>query len=243
MPSVLDTILAAICWALEFGVLAASIRGKSVRRYFFVNLYVGAMLFCGGMRCVALGTYGFQSPQYFYSFYLTDALLVTTAYLLILSFFEIIFKYSNLRTQIRLALLFFIVLVGIVSDVTISRSLSHFYSRLLVEFLQNMYFAAVILTVLLWISVRYLRVNDRQMGLLIAGLGLCFSTQAAGYALQNLLSRELFEGLRFFLLRVPVLATIAELGLWCYALAETAHEMPAVIAENVLTEVEAKGTV
>lgn len=242
MPSVLDSILALIGTALAVGVLATSAALGCLRRLFFVNLYAAVVLLSDGARYFTLHYYGFRSYQYFYIFYITDALLVTATYLLILSFFETIFGKSSLRTVVRWALLFFVILVALVSNAMISRSLPHFHSRLLVEFLQNMYFAAVILTVLLWISLNYLRVDDRQIALLVAGLGLSLSLQAANYAMQNLLSRQILETLHPLVLRVPPLAMITKLGLWCYAISCVAQNVPVVRRVPVSATAEAKGS-
>lgn len=241
MLSVLDAIFGVVVVGLALGVLGASVRRGCVGRYFFLNLFVGVMLLGDGLRYAVLYYYGFSSHHYFYTFYLTDALLVTVTYLLILSFFDVIFEHTPLRSQVRWALFFFIILVGGMSYAMTSRSMPNFYSHLLVEFQQNMYFAAVVLTVLLWISLNHLRVYDRQMALLIAGLGISLSALAANYAFQNLLSREQFEAAQEILRRVPALATMAELGLWCYALASVAEGVPAADRKLEMMNAEAKG--
>jgi hypothetical protein len=242
MPSVLDTILGLLISALATGVIAVSIWRGCVRKYLFVNVSVAVMLLCDGLRYVALYKYGFSSKQYFMVFYLSDAMLVAAMYLLILSFFDVIFGGTPLASQVRWALGIFTLLVALVSYSMLSRTLPHFYSRLLVEFLQNMYFAAVLLTVLLWISLNHLRIQDTQMGLLIAGLGLSLSIQAGGYALQNLLPRDMFETMGFLMRRVPAVATLVKYGLWCYALAAVTEQMRVAGREPVLVRVTAKGT-
>lgn len=242
MSSVVDGVFGLIIAALAVGVLATSIRYGYLRRYFFVNLSVAVMLLCDATRYFILYRYGFRSAEYFYCFYFTDALLVTSYYLLILGFFDVIFSKTPLRIQVRLALLFFVVLVGAMSHQMISQSLPHFYSRLLVEFLQNMYFAAVLLSVLLWISLNYLRVEDRQMALLIAGLGLSFSMQAAGYAVQNLMPREMFENLNFLLRRASLLATTLRLALWCKALTLSPQPVAVRAAQPEMVGIQVKGT-
>ncbi len=242
MPSVLDTIFGLLISALATGVVAVSIWRGCVRKYFFVNLSVAVMLLCDALRYFALYKYGFSSKQYFMVFYLSDAMLVTAMYLVILSFFDVIFGDTPLRSQVRWALAFFTLLVGVVSYSMLSRTLPHFYSRLVVEFLQNMYFAAVLLAVLLWISLNHLRVHDMQMGLLISGLGLALSIQAAGYALQNLLPRDMFETFGFLMRRVPAVATVVKCGLWCYALAAVTDQARVESTEPALVRVTAKGT-
>jgi hypothetical protein len=242
MPSVADTILTYIGLALVFGAIAASIARGVVRRYLFITLYAAAILLCDALRYIAMQRYGFSSKEYFYTFYVTDAILVTLIFLLILSFFETIFGNTPLRSYVRWVLLFLVVIVGVISDLMISHSLPHFYSRLLVEFLQNMYFAAVVLTALLWLAVVHLRVEERRLVLLIAGLGVLLSSQAATYAIQNLLPQSMFVGLQEVLRRVPALATIAQFGLWFYALAAAAEYVPRTEREAAWVPSEAKGS-
>lgn len=238
MLSVLDLFFSVICTALPLLLLGISVRRRCVLRYFSVNFYAAVLLLCDGVRYVALWRYGFSSISYFYAYFITDALLVAATFLVIISFYEVIFGRTSLGTPIRWALAFFVVLTAAVSYVMIARNVPHFYSRLVVEFLQNMYFAAVILTVLVWISVNYLRVEDPQIRMLIAGLGLSLSVQAATYAFQSLLPKDVFVSLQNHgvLRHVSALATITKLGLWClaasgYRLAER-KLVPALAAET-----------
>lgn len=219
MLGVVDIFIGLTVAGLALTVVAASFRRGVFSRLFYVNLSVSVMLVCDVLRYIALYHYGFRSVHYFLVFYFTDALLVTTTYLLILSFFDVIFANTPLRLQVRWALLGFICLVGLASYAMISRTMPNFYSRLMIELLQNMYFGAVVLTVLVWISLTHLRVDDRQMALLIGGLGLAFSVQAANYAIHNLISADVRKELSFVLLRIPQIATILKVGVWAYAVA------------------------
>ena len=224
MVHVLDYALTIFGYALASAIVAASVVRGYLRRYFYLNLYVVALCAFDALRYAFLRAYGFRSPQYFYAYFLTDAISVILAYLLILGFFDILFRNSPLRAQVRVALFLFFALVAGTSYIFISHSVSHFYSRLVVEFQQNMYFAALVLTVLLLVSLAHLRVRDRQLGLLITGLGIFAPAPAGGYALQNLLPRDLFEALSELTRRVPALATLAMLSLWCYALVQVPTE-------------------
>ncbi len=218
MVDVLDYALAIGVHVLALSIIAASVWQQCVRRYLYLNLYAIGLLVLDGVRYIFLQRYGFTSKQYFLAFYGTDVVLVVLLYLLILSIFDMVFRDSPLRAQIRGALFGFLGLVAGMSYVFISNSVSHFYSHLLVEFQQNMYFASVVLTVLLCVSLAHLRVEDPQLGMLIAGLGVLAATQGGTYALQNLLSKDLFLKLSEFTRRMPAVSTMVMLGLWCYAL-------------------------
>ena len=243
MLSVLDGISSVTVTTLAVCVVAASVWRRSVRRYLFANLFVAMMLLGDGIRYAVLYSFGFRSPEYLYTFIATDALMVAATYLLLVGFFDVIFRETALRAQVRTALFAFVVIIGVVSWAMIARGLPNFYSHLIVEFQQNMYFGALILTVLVWISLTHLRIEDRQMALMVAGLGLCLSTQAGNYAFHNLLSREVFESLSFIMRRVHVLSTALQLGIWCYAIgyAQAGAPVPARAAE--LLPAEAQGGV
>lgn len=245
MLSVVDIFFSLIDTLLLLLLLGISIGRRCVLRYFPVNLYAAVLLLSDGVRYFVLWRFGLRSPQYFYAFYTTEACLVAATFLIIISFYEVIFRRTSLRTTVRLTLTFFVALIAVISYAMIASKLSssHFYSHLLVEFLQNMHFAAVILTVLLWISVNYLRVEDSQLRLLIAGLGVCLCVQTATYAFQNLLPQEVFLHLQKLgiISHILALATALKLGLWCMAVSgyRLAERKPA--RAEVLAPVEAKG--
>jgi hypothetical protein len=243
MLTILDGILSLTVVALALAVLVISAVRGYVRRYFFLNFYVAVMLLVDGLRYVALWRFGYSSLAYFNVFFLTDAILVASIYLVILSFFEVVFEDTPLAGYVRWALLFFVILVGAMSYAMVAKT-QPFYSRLIVEFSQNMYFAAVLLSVMLWISLQHLQVDDRLMGFLIAGLGLSLGLQTAACAAQNLLPQYAFSRWQWWdavLARVSTLTTILKLGLWSYALGGLAHDVLVVEREGLLREAEAKG--
>ncbi len=134
MVHVLDYVLQILVYAVAAAVVAAGVRRRCSRRYLYLNLYVLALCGFDALRWGFLRAYGFSSPQYSYAYFLTDAVLAVLAYLLILEFFDILFHDSPLRMPVRLALFFFFLLVAGMSYVFISNSVSHFYSRLVMEF-------------------------------------------------------------------------------------------------------------
>jgi hypothetical protein len=219
MVSVLGIVFSALSAVLPLLLLGISITRKCVLKYFPVNFYAAALLLGDAVRYFVLWKYGYSSQQYFYAFFGTDILLVIATYLVVFSFYELIFAHTSMQTTVRWAFAFFAILAGVVSYFMIGRNLGHFYSRLMVELSQNMYFAAVILTVLVWISVNYLHVEDSQLKLLIAGLGISMSLQAALYATQNLLPADILRSLPNVAIfrHSSALATDLKIGLWCLA--------------------------
>jgi len=246
MFTVIDGVISVTVIALALAVIVISAARGCLRRYFFLNLYVAVMLLVDGARYAVLYRWGYSSDEYFYTFFLTDALLVACIYRLILNFFEVIFRGTPLAGYVRKVLLFLVVIIGLMSYTMISRAMPaisravpHSYLHVVVEFLQNMYFAAVLLAVLLWIALHHLRVYDRQLGFLIAGLGLSLGVQTAVCALQNLLPQQTFLRWDPLLARASTLTTVVKLGLWCYALGWISEEVPAEQRHYVPAEAEA----
>ena len=209
---------------LALGVVGVSLHRHSFRRYSYLNLYAIALLVVDLQRYAVLYAYGFNSKQYFWAFYLSDALLNVLLYLLILSFFDVVFRESPLRATVRLSLLGAFALLSFISYLSISSTVKHFYSRLTIEFQQNMYFASVVLAVLLCMSLAHLRVQNPQLSMLIGGLVVYATLQAASYALQNImLAKVLTEVVRL----MSSISTAVMLGIWCYSLAKLPITAPA----------------
>ncbi len=181
-------------------------------RYVFINLYLMAVVaFTTGCYYIR-SSYGFESPQYFYFYYTGDAITIILCYLLVGSLFDQLLHESAFARYVRPTLLLaFLIIVG-VSAGFLAGSLDRFYSRFIFEFQQNMYFVGVLLTLLLWMSMTYLRVGNRQFVLLVSGLGAYFASHAANYAMQFL-----FPSLESALTRVPPLAYNLMVLLWLYS--------------------------
>lgn len=223
MVSVLDVVLAISGHLLALGVVGVSVHRRTFRRYSYLNLYAIALLVVDLLRYVVLNAYGFKSMHYFWAFYLSDALLSVLLYLLILSFFDVVFSESSLRETVRISLLGAFALLSFISYVSISSSVKQFYSRLTIEFQQNMYFASVVLAVLLCLSLAHLRVRNPQLSMLIGGLGVYATLQASSYALQNIL---MVKGLVEVVRLMSSISTAVMLGIWCYSLARLSTASP-----------------
>lgn len=240
MGDVLDYMLAVVGHSLALGVVAVSLYRGAFRRYSYVSLYAVALLVFDLTRYVVLYKYGFTSKPYFYVYFGTDVALAILLYLLVLGFFDMVFRDSPLREAVRLSLKGVFALLVFLSYLLISSSLPHFYSHVLVELQQNLYFASVVLTAILCISLVHLRVKDPQLGLLISGVGVVGAMQAVTFAFQNLLPKNLFEALGEVTRRTPALATAVMLGVWCYALWKLPVTARVPAAEPVAAEPEAE---
>ncbi len=192
---------------------------RCFRRYVFLNLY---LLMCTGFSIgnyYVRSLYGYTSEQYYYFYFMGDAVMMFVAYLVIGSFFDHLFRHSVFCSYIRPALVFLFLLVVGISGLFISRSVGHFYSGFVIELEQNMYFVGVVLTFLLWISMSYLGAQNRRFVLLVAGMGTLFAAHAANYAV-----RFLFPSLSALTLLVPPLAYNFMVGLRLYTFLRVPEE-------------------
>jgi hypothetical protein len=205
---------------LALGVIALSIWKGTFRRYSYLLIYSASLIVGDLSRLLVLRAFGLRSTEYFLAYYGVDACLVLLKYLVVFSFIQVILQDSPLRSQARVAFLCFAALVAAMSyGFTVNLAPKVFYKRLIIEFQQNMYFASVLLTVLLCLALAHLRVTNPQLRMLVCGLGVSGALQASAWALQNLVSKEALRSLESVTLRLGPLATVTMLALWCYAIA------------------------
>jgi len=216
--SVIDRILFIGCDALVVAFVALSVYKGRFRRYLWLGLYTCAILAGNEVRRFFLAEYGVKSSKYFYAYYGSDFFIVVLKCVAVISVFEIILTDSPFRTVARSAFLIFFGLVAAISYALISHSVAHFYSRLIIDFQQNMYFVSVLLTVLLCVTLAHLRVADPQLRILVYGLGASAALQTCNWALQRLLPEVVARASWGVLQYIIPTATVAMLSLWCYAL-------------------------
>jgi len=220
---------------LALAFIALSVSKRVIGRHLLLSLYAMGLLLCDGVRWAFLRSYGFSSKPYYYVYYSSDLCLVVLRYLVILSVFDLILRNSLLRVQARRAFLGFFAIVAGMSYAVVSHNWSGPYSRLIFEFQQNLYFACVVLTVLLCVTLTQLRVTDPVLRTLVYGLGVSAALLASGNALQSVLAdltqrgtlnKAVLDSFAVVIGRMHALATVSMLALWCYALAHVKASMP-----------------
>jgi hypothetical protein len=236
------------CLALSF--IAISVFKGVVGRHLTLNLYAAGLLLCDGGRVIILKHYGLSSKAYFYTYYSSDFCLVVLRYLVILSVFDLILRNSPLRIPARRGFLGFFAVVAGLSYAAVSHNWSSPYTALILEFQQNLYFACVVLTVLLCATLTQLRVSDPVLRTFVYGLGVSAALLAGGNALghmlsawnlQGALSKPVWESCDFVLGRMTMIASLSMLSLWCYALTGVRAGSPAAEAVSEIAEVVREG--
>lgn len=173
--------------ALELCLFVYILTRGHARQLWDVALYLGASLGVNAARACVLYRYGFSSREYSYCYWTTDFLLVFAAFIIVGSFFRrASSRHPEMWRHLRLLLTTVFVLVAAVSFFSLSNPKEQVYTLFIVEFSQNLYFASLVLTTLLYLMIVKIEVPDDRLGLLVCGLGIEFAGPAAGLALTYL---------------------------------------------------------
>jgi hypothetical protein len=197
------------------------------RRLKGLYLYVAGLFLLDGVgRAAALNYFGPSSQQYAYFYWLTDVVLALGAFLLVCGFFRrASAQEDKIWRVVRLLLLLVFMLVLGISGLSLSRNYSHLFSKFIVEFSQNLYFACLVLNTLLYVMIQQLAINDDELGLLVCGMGVQFAGEAAILALYYLTLGEHFA--RGLLILLGPTCTLGMLLTWIYAIVKAPEGVPA----------------
>ncbi len=85
MPSTADYCIWVICVLIEAAVVVAAAKSHALRRYIFLNIYMGSSVLVSVGRYQVLQRAGLGSPEYAYFYYYSDALLTIGLYFVLLT--------------------------------------------------------------------------------------------------------------------------------------------------------------
>jgi hypothetical protein len=186
MPGSVYLFIWYVGTALELAVVVCSITRKSFFKYFFLNLYMLLSVLASVGRWLVLRKFGYQSDQYMYIYYYTDALLTVSLYVLLISLYSRVFGELRFAKHMRLAAVVLLLGTAGFSYAVVAQSAQRLSSFFAYELSQNLYFVGIVLTYLLWGAVLKLRETRTRVVQIVLSLGLYFSAYAAIYALQNM---------------------------------------------------------
>jgi len=202
---------------MEIGLLAALFRPAIRKRNVPLIAYVLSFFLMDGVaRPYALYRYGLHSPIYANCYWITDVLLVLAAFLLICFFFRRACKErEDLWSHLRITLPAVFVLIVLISCHSLSLHYDHLFTRFIVGFQQNLFFACLVLNTLLYIMLQYLESPDEELSLLVCGMGIAVAGPAAGLALMYLTPGGQDAGNLFVL--VAQLCNLGVFAMWLFA--------------------------
>jgi len=185
MPGPLAEIIWYLGTAFELAFVVCSIARKSFFRYFFLNVYfILAMVFSFGRHFVLSG-HGWDSAEYTYFYFYTDALLTLALYLALISLYSRVFGELRFSRYLRTLAVLLLLGTAAFSYAVVAQSTERLSTGFAYELSQNLYFVGLVLTYLLWGAILKLGETRTRIVQIVLSLGLYFSAYAASYALVN----------------------------------------------------------
>jgi len=186
MPSFASQCLWVFCTLLEVGVVVCAFARGSFRRYFTLNLYMAASVAASIEGHFVLSHYGFNSDQYFYSYYYSDALLTICLYFGLMGLYSIVFEELGAGTYVRTFSMLLLGGTALFTYGVVHQAQDRMVTKYVAEISQNLYFVGLVLTYVLWGAVLKLRETRARVVQFVLSMGVYFSLYAAIYALRNL---------------------------------------------------------
>jgi len=186
VPGLFDYCIWIMCTLLEAAVVVCAVRSHSLRRYFFLNLYMTLSFLASVGRYQVLHHYGMASSEYFYFYYYSDALLTIGLYFALLNLYSLVFDEMKVERHLRLGAILLLAGTAWFSYAVVQQSSHRILTHFAFELSQNLYFVGLVLTYALWGAILKLRETRARLIQLVLALGVYFSAFAANYAMQNL---------------------------------------------------------
>lgn len=223
-----DYVLWIASFVLEVFVVVSSLFRREFTRYIFLNLYMLFVAFLTVGAYICIHKFGFASPQYCYYYYYSDSLTYILMYFVIIQFYQQVFREMKVGPYIRQGAALFLVLMALFSFLVVHQNRDRMTTRFVVELEQNLNFAEVVLTYVLWGAIVKLRETRARLVQLVLALGISYSGTAVDYALRNLFR---FPGLSLRVLHlVPtLLATWLPLA-WAYTFTKVPEEARTIVS-------------
>jgi hypothetical protein len=182
----LDYAIWSVGFLMEIYVVVCSLFRKDFFRYIPLNIYMLAVALVTWGQYHFIHVYGLKSQNYFYYYYYSDTLLCILMYLVIIHFYEQVFREMKVSRYIRGAAALLLAATAFFSYMVVHQNKDHLTTRFVVELEQNTNFVVVVLTYLLWGAILKLRETRTRLIQLVLALGVAFSATAGSYALRNL---------------------------------------------------------
>jgi hypothetical protein len=137
-------------------------------------------------RFFILRTYGYESDQYMYFYYYTDALLTLALFIGLISLYSLVLGELRIGRYVRLGAVVLLVGTALFSYAVVAQSADRLSTFFAYQLSQNLYFVGLVLTYILWGAVLKMRETRTRLVQFVLSLGLYFSAYAASYALMTL---------------------------------------------------------
>ena len=228
MPGPFAYIIWLVGLLCEAAVVVCALKKRAFRRYLLLNLYMASAALSELGRYKILALYGFDSRQYQYFYYYSDAILTIFLYFALCTLYVHVFSEMKAERYVKIGTLLLLAGTALFTYAVVLQSSAKLVTHFVVELSQNLYFVGLVLTYVLWAAILKLRETRTRLVQLVLSLGVYFSLFAADYAIRNLypqMSSVFVPIVQVFGLFLPLA--------WAYAfwrLPEEARLVPARLA-------------
>jgi hypothetical protein len=194
MLSPLDYAIWILAATLELGVLFCALRTRSFVRFLPLNLYMLFAFSSDIARYTILKHYGFNSSNYRYFYFYSDAVLTICLFFALMALYSHVFKEMGAAIYVRIGAVIVLVLTCAVCFAMVRHSHLR-VMRFAVELSQNLHFVGAVLTYALWSALKKLRETRTRLIQFTLALGVYFSAFAATFAIEVLYPGSLIPGI------------------------------------------------
>jgi len=137
-------------------------------------------------RFKILSEYGFNSKQYMYFYFYSDAVLTIFLYFALTTLYAHVFSEMKAERYVKMGALLLLGGTAAFTAAVVLQSSAKLVTHFVVDLSQNLYFVGLVLTYVLWGAILKLRETRTRLIQLVLSLGVYFSLFAANYAIRNL---------------------------------------------------------
>jgi len=187
VPGLFGNLIWLVGILCEAAVLVCAFKKRALRRYLFLNVYMAGVLVVELGRYKVLSQFGFNSLQYSYYYYYSDAILTIFLYFALTTLYAHVFSEMKAERYLKFGALLLLGGTAAFSGAVVLGSPTRFLTHFVIELSQNLYFVGLVLTYVLWGAILKLRETRTRLIQLVLSLGVYFSLLAANYAIRNLI--------------------------------------------------------
>ena len=186
MPDPVNYAIWLAVLLVEFFALVCLLRKKAFSQHFTLVFYLCACIATDIGSYSIIKTSGYNSDTYFYFYFYSQSLLTICLYFVLMNLYSHVFSEMGVAKYIRAAAMLILGGTAGISYYLVAVSSNRFFTHFVSELGQNLYFAGVVLTYLLWGAMAKLRENRTHLMQLVLSMGVYVSLSAGSYALNNL---------------------------------------------------------
>ena len=150
MPGPFACLVWFVCMLCEAAVVVCALKKGAFRRYLLLNLYMGGAVLSELGRFKILSEYGFNSTQYRYFYFYSDAVLTIFLYFALIALYSHVFSEMKAERYVKMGALLLLGGTAAFTGAVVLQSSAKLVTHFVVDLSQNLYFVGLVLTYVLW---------------------------------------------------------------------------------------------